>query len=69
MPSYLPCPDITNRESVVRILRDSISVHVRCIVGTETIISSHCYGEGREHLARSIVNSFLNGEFDGSVHR
>lgn len=64
---YRHLPDCCDREAVVRIIRDSAAIHVRCLVGTTVVIDSHCYGEGREPLARSIVNSFLNGEFDSSV--
>lgn len=73
MPTPKHLPDANpGREVIISIIRDGVetgAIRVRCSIGTAVISDSTVYGYGRDALARSIVDAFLNGDFDESVPR
>jgi hypothetical protein len=45
----------------VHILQHAVSV--QCRLGQQVIVSSEVYGMGRDAVARTIIDQFLNGDF------
>lgn len=69
MRKPIPSSDYGQTITIKLCRSDFSRLDVHISVGTRVVIDSHMFGDGREIMARDVIESFLDGDLDGSVLR